>query len=289
MTFEDRLKACAASVEAHLSASLDAFPKSDLTDAMRYAVTGGGKRLRAFLVLESAAVHEMPEAIAVNGAAAIEAVHAFSLVHDDMPCMDDDDLRRGKPTVHKVWDDAMAVLAGDGLQSFAFELIAAGDLPADRKLDLSRTLAEATGARGMAYGQALDIAAETTGTPLDLDQITELQAGKTGALIEWSAMAGARMAGADPAPLRTYSTALGLAFQIADDILDVEGDEAKTGKRVGKDTEAGKATFVSLLGLDGAKAKARELVADAIDALHIYDARAEHLRNAARFVISREF
>lgn len=272
-----------------MHAALDDFPDSELTKAMRYAVTGGGKRLRAFLVMEGAALHEVPEAEALNGAGAIEAIHAFSLVHDDMPCMDDDDLRRGKPTVHKVWDEAMAVLAGDGLQSLAFEMIASGDLPAERKLELSRTLARATGARGMAYGQALDIAAESAGTPLGLQQITELQAGKTGALIEWSAMAGPAMAGADTDPMRRYASALGLAFQIADDILDVEGDEAKTGKRVGKDSDAGKATFVSLLGLDGAREKARALVADAIDALCIYDARADHLRDAARFVISREF
>ena len=289
MSFETRLSDCARFVDAHLQVALSDLPDSVLAEAMRYAVTGGGKRLRAFLVLESAAVHDVPMEVALNSAAAIEAIHAFSLVHDDMPCMDDDDLRRGKPTVHKVWDEAIAVLAGDGLQSLAFELIAAGDLPADRKLELSRTLAEATGARGMAYGQAIDMAAESAAAPLTLDQITELQAGKTGALIEWSAMAGARMAFAPAGPLKKYAKSIGLAFQITDDILDVEGDEAKTGKRVGKDENAGKATFVSLLGLEGAKKEARELVAAAIDALCIYDARADHLRDAARFVISREF
>ncbi len=289
MTFEERLRECARIVEQHLQATLSGLPDSELAAAMRYAALGGGKRLRAFLVLETARLHDVATASALGAAAAIEAIHAYSLVHDDMPSMDDDDLRRGKPTVHKKWDEAMAVLVGDGLQSFAFELIVAGNLPADRKLELSGSLAQAAGARGMALGQALDIEAETAGTPLTLEQITGLQAGKTGALIEWSAMAGPRMAGADPEPLRQYASALGLAFQIADDILDVEGDEAKTGKRVGKDSEAGKATFVSHLGLDGAKARARELVAEAIDAMCIYDARADHLRSAARFVISREF
>ena len=182
---------------------------------------------------------------------AIEAIHAYSLVHDDMPAMDDDDLRRGKPTVHKVWDEAMAVLVGDALQSLAFEIVVSGDLPDERLLELSRTLAESAGARGMALGQAMDIAAETAGAPLSLAEISALQAGKTGALIEWSAMAGPRMAGADTRSMQDYARALGLAFQIADDILDVEGDEEKTGKRVGKDDAANKATFVSHLGLDG--------------------------------------
>jgi farnesyl diphosphate synthase len=288
VNFAQSLKAAAASVEARLDTALADLPHSALAEAMRYAVTGGGKRLRGFLVLESAALHGIAEADALGAAAAIEAIHAYSLVHDDMPCMDDDDLRRGKPTVHKVWDEAMAVLAGDALQSLAFELVASCGLPADRRLALSRTLAAASGARGMALGQALDIAAESAGGPLSLDDITALQSGKTGALIQWSAVAGARMAGADEASLRRYSEALGLAFQIADDILDVEGDEAKTGKRLKKDSDAGKATFVSLLGLEGAKERARALVAEALHALDLYDSRADHLRDAARFVITRE-
>ena len=288
MSFHDRLKASANVVEAHLNLRLSVLPESELADAMRYAVTGGGKRLRGFLVLEGAALHDVAQSDAIGAASAIECIHAYSLVHDDMPCMDDDDLRRGKPTVHKKWDEAMAVLAGDGLQSFAFDLIADGELPAERKLTLSQTLAQAAGAAGMAYGQALDIAAETSGAPLSLDDITTLQSGKTGALIEWSAAAGPRMAGADPAPMLSYAKSLGLAFQIADDILDVEGDEAKTGKRLNKDADAGKATFVSHLGLDGARARARELVADAIDALSLYSAQADYLRDAARFVISRD-
>lgn len=288
MTFSNHLSARAGSVEAYLARHLDDLPDGELTKAMRYAALGGGKRLRGFLVLESATLHGVCEADAIGAAGAIEAIHAYSLVHDDMPCMDNDDLRRGKPTVHKKWDDAMAVLVGDALQSVAFEMVAGGALPAERRLTLSVSLAEAAGASGMVLGQALDIAAETAGTPLSLYDITMLQAGKTGALIRWSATAGAVMAGADSQPLRMYSEALGLAFQIADDILDVEGDEAKTGKRLNKDAEAGKATFVSHLGLDGARSRARELVAEAIEALSVYSAQADHLRDAARFVVSRD-
>lgn len=263
-------------------------PDSVVRDGMVYAIAGG-KRLRGFLVLESAAIHGISMDDAIWAAGAIEALHAYSLVHDDLPCMDDDDLRRGQPTVHKKWDEATAVLVGDALQSFAFDLLSQGGLAPDRKLDLTMTLAQAAGAGGMVLGQALDIAAEQAATPLTLDDITRLQAGKTGALIEWSACAGPRMAGADIGPLRDYSRALGLAFQIADDILDVEGDETKTGKRVGKDADAGKATFVSLLGLDGARRKARDLVEEAVDALCMFDARADNLRQAAIFVVSREF
>jgi len=204
--------------------------------------------------------------------------------------MDDDDLRRGLPTVHVKWDEATAVLAGDALQTLAFGLLAdpAVHPDADVRIALVQSLSLAAGAHGMVYGQALDIAAETAETPLTLEQITALQAGKTGALIRWSAQAGARLAGADPAPLGAYADALGLAFQIADDILDVEGDAAKAGKRLQKDEEAGKATFVSLLGLDGAKARANALVEEAEAALSPYGEAAENLRQAARFVISRE-
>ena len=254
---------------------------------MRYAC-GGGKRLRAFLVLESARLHGVARSPALDAAAAIEAVHAYSLVHDDMPCMDDDDLRRGLPTVHVKWDEAMAVLTGDALQAVAFDLVTDADLPDLARLCLARGLARASGGRGMVLGQVLDIAAETAATPLTLDQIKRLQALKTGALFEWSATAGAVMAGADPAPLARYAEAFGLAFQIADDILDVEGDEAQTGKRVGKDAAAGKATFVSLMGLDGARAEAQRLVDLACDALAPYGEAAGNLREAARFVISRQ-
>jgi len=259
-----------------------------LADAMRYAVTGG-KRLRGFLVLESAALHGVGPDHAIWPAGAIEAMHAYSLVHDDLPCMDDDDMRRGQPTVHVKWDQATAVLVGDALQSLAFELVAhsAGHHDPDRKLKLVWHLAQAAGAEGMVLGQTLDIAAETAQAPLTLEQITALQAGKTGALIEWSCVAGAVLGGADEGPMRRYARALGLAFQIADDMMDVEGDADLAGKRLNKDAAAGKATFVSLLGLDGAKVRAAALVAEAEAALDPYGARADCLREAARFVIAR--
>ncbi|WP_323043120.1 farnesyl diphosphate synthase [Gemmobacter sp.] len=264
------------------------LPDQPVCHAMRYAVTGG-KRLRGFLVLESAALHGIAADAALDAAAAVECLHAYSLVHDDLPAMDDDALRRGQPTVHVKWDEATAILAGDALQTLAFEFLAAPALgPADRRLALVAGLARASGAEGMVLGQALDIAAETAATPLTLGQITALQAGKTGALIGWSATAGAMLAGADPAPLAGYAAALGLAFQIADDVLDVEGDAAKAGKALRKDAAAGKATFVSLLGLAGAKARAAALVAEAEAALAPYGARGDVLRDLARYVIARD-
>ncbi|HBU15991.1 MAG: farnesyl-diphosphate synthase [Rhodobacteraceae bacterium GWE1_64_9] len=288
MSFPDLLQQDAARVQARLQAALTAQEDVPVVQAMRYALQGG-KRLRAFLVLESARLHGIAPDAAVSAAAAVEALHAYSLVHDDLPCMDDDDLRRGLPTVHVKWDEATAVLAGDALQTLAFELLCDPALgPADRRLALVAGLAQASGAQGMVLGQALDIAAETAPVPLTLPEITRLQAGKTGALICFSAEAGAILAAADRAPLRAYATALGLAFQIADDILDVEGCEATTGKRVGKDAEAGKATFVSLLGLEGAKSRAAQLIAEAEAALSPYGARASALIEAARFVISRQ-
>lgn len=286
--FRDRLEFVADQVGAHLDGVLAGYPDQPVVHAMRYAVSGG-KRLRAFLVVEGAALHGVDPARALNAAAAIEAVHAYSLVHDDLPCMDDDDLRRGLPTVHVKWDQATAVLAGDALQTLAFDLLSdpATHADADVRVDLIGSLARASGAHGMVYGQALDIAAESADRPLTLNEITELQAGKTGALIAWSAEAGARLARADIAPMTRYATALGLAFQIADDILDIEGDAAEFGKAVGKDAAAGKATFVTLLGLDGAKVRARDLIDEAIGALEPYGAGADILRDAARFVISR--
>jgi farnesyl diphosphate synthase len=285
---KDKLAETSGAVQSHLEMVLSGFPAGDLSDAMAYA-TRGGKRLRAFLVTESAGLHDIPLTQSVWPAAAIECLHAYSLVHDDLPCMDDDDLRRGQPTVHKKWNDATAVLAGDALQSLAFELTAnqAVSPNAYIRSDLVVTLAHASGAKGMVYGQALDIAAEKALEPLTLDEISHLQAGKTGALIKWAACAGARLAGADISPLETYSEALGLAFQIADDILDVEGDETKAGKRLNKDELAGKATYVSLLGLDGAKIRAKQLVDQAETALAPYGHKAETLKEAARFAIAR--
>jgi farnesyl diphosphate synthase len=287
VTFPERLATDAGLIEAHLTAKLAGRADQPVTHAMRYSVRGG-KRLRGFLVLEGARMLGLAEAQAIPAAAAIEALHAYSLVHDDLPCMDDDDLRRGQPTVHKQWDEATAVLAGDALQTLAFELLCDPALgSAEVRMELVSGLARASGIDGMVLGQALDIAAETAGA-LTLAEITALQAGKTGALIGFAAEAGALIAGADPAPLRRYAAALGLAFQIADDILDVTGDEAKTGKRVGKDAGAGKATFVSLLGLEGARLRAAALVAEAEAALAGYGPRADNLIAAARFVIARE-
>ncbi|MGJ8602599.1 MAG: polyprenyl synthetase family protein [Marivita sp.] len=287
--FSDALRRDADAIGAHLTKVLTGGPDLPVIDGMRYALSGG-KRLRGFLVLEGARLHGVPEAHAIWAAAAIEAIHAYSLVHDDLPCMDDDDLRRGLPTVHRKWDDGTAVLVGDALQALGFELVLdpACHANAAVRADLASSLARASGHRGMVLGQALDILAETAATPLTLDQITRLQAGKTGALIVWSAEAGARLAQVDPAPLTAYATALGLAFQIADDILDVEGDETTVGKAVGKDAHRGKATFVSLLGLDGAKRRASELVTAACDALSPYGDRAQTLNDAAQFVISRD-
>ncbi|WP_376875615.1 polyprenyl synthetase family protein [Albirhodobacter sp. R86504] len=286
--FDARLARVQREVQAALDSAVLTFPDGALRDAMAYSVQGG-KRLRAFLVLESARLHGIESARAMPVAAAVEALHAYSLVHDDMPCMDDDDLRRGQPTVHIKWDEATAVLAGDALQTLAFELLCDPLIAAaEQRMDLVRALAKASGAAGMVYGQALDIAAETVSLPLTLPQITQLQAGKTGALISFSTQAGALIAGADPTPLQRYADALGLAFQIADDILDIEGDAALAGKRLGKDVDAGKATFVSLLGLEPARARAKSLIEEASEALSPYGADADLLREAARFVISRQ-
>ena len=285
---QDRLARVRTEVQAELDRAITALPPGDLRDAMAYAVNGG-KRLRAFLVMESARLHGVSDDAALPVAAAVEALHAYSLVHDDLPAMDDDDLRRGQPTVHVKWTDATAILAGDALQTLAFQLLTDPRIGApDAQVRLVSALAQASGAAGMVWGQALDIAAETTGTPLDLDAITELQGGKTGALIRFAATAGPLIAGDDPAALDRYAVALGLAFQIADDILDVTGDEAVTGKRVGKDAGAGKATFVSLLGLDGAQAEARRRVAMGTDALSHYGDAAGNLHDLARFVIERD-
>ncbi|MCV6596513.1 MAG: polyprenyl synthetase family protein [Mangrovicoccus sp.] len=287
--FKTELAAATARVQARFDVIFADLPQNPITEGMRYALEGG-KTLRGYLVLESARLHGLDPAQAELAAAAIEALHAYSLVHDDLPCMDDDDLRRGRPTVHVKWDEGSAVLVGDALQSLAFDLLSRPDCAPDPAIraDLVASLARAAGITGMVLGQAQDIAAETAAQPLDLDQIIALQRNKTGALIAWSAEAGARLAGADPAPMRAYAQALGLAFQIADDVLDVTGSAEVTGKQVQKDAAAGKATFVGLLGLDGARARATSLIEDAEAALAPYGAAAEQLRQAARFVISRD-
>jgi farnesyl diphosphate synthase len=283
-TFKPALLKAQGRITTHMHARLGG---SDLLhEAMRYAMVGG-KMLRGFLVLESARLHAVDDTAALDAALAIECIHAYSLVHDDLPCMDDDDLRRGQPTLHRKWDEATATLTGDALQSFAFELLSAGHM-GPQALPLIRALAQSAGKDGMVSGQMLDIAAETADTPLTLEEITRLQARKTGCLIEWSATAGAVLAGADTTALRAYAGALGLAFQIADDILDVEGDVATVGKALRKDETAGKATFVSLLGLNAAKLRAEDLCDAACAALSPYGGEGETLKDAARFVISRD-
>ena len=289
--FNTALGIAAKRVEDFLDETLPSRD-SEIAEGMRYTVLNGGKRLRAFLVMESATLHGISAEIADPVAAAIECLHAYSLVHDDLPCMDNDDLRRGVPTVHIKWDEATAVLVGDALQTQAFGYLTGlngtvASADASTVVRLVGSLAAAAGAVGMVGGQAMDIAAETAKTPLTLDEITDLQAMKTGALIRWSAEAGAVMVSADTTPLRKYAEALGLAFQIQDDILDVEGDAVAAGKRLRKDAEAGKATFVSCLGLAGAKERARDLVVEACVALAPYGKAAENLRQAARYTITR--
>ena len=286
--FNYHLKAAAEATQACIAHALQPLDDSDLVEGMRHAVRGG-KCLRGFLVIETGLLYKIPIADSVFAAAAVEALHAYSLVHDDLPCMDDDDLRRGLPTVHKKWNDATAVLVGDALQSLAFDLLSRPQCSADPSIRIALIvgLAKAGGAQGMVLGQAQDIAAETAVAPLSLEQISILQRNKTGALIEWSACAGAILAGEDTTTMQQYAQALGLAFQIVDDILDVEGSVGAVGKAVRKDKEAGKATFVSLLGLTDAKAWAQSLVNEACDALAPFGRRAEGLKAVAQFVVSR--
>jgi len=259
-------------------------------EAMRYSAVAPGKRLRPFLVLASARMFGVAQRCALQVAAAVEMIHAYSLVHDDLPAMDDSDLRRGRPTCHKEFDEATAVLAGDGLLTAAFELLAEPDTHGDPavRIELVSALASAAGAAGMVGGQMIDLIAEHQ--DLDIGAITRLQRMKTGALIAFSCEAGAILAKA-PYELRTalrgYAHDLGLAYQIADDLLDVEGSAVETGKPVGADAAAGKATFVSILGAPRARAQAELLVRQAVAHLDLFEQRAELLREAARFVITR--
>jgi farnesyl diphosphate synthase len=259
-------------------------------EAMRYSALAPGKRLRPFLVLAGARLFGIARPCALQVAAAIEMVHAYSLVHDDLPAMDDSDLRRGRPTCHKEFDEATAVLAGDGLLTAAFEALAHPDTHNDPavRCELVAALAVAAGAAGMVGGQMIDLIAERR--TLDIGAITRLQRMKTGALIAFACEAGAILAKAPGEPriaLRGYAHDLGLAFQIADDLLDVEGSAAQTGKPVGADAAAGKATFVSILGVGRARAQAELLIRQAVAHLDLFGGRAELLREAARFVISR--
>ncbi len=262
-----------------------------LWEAMRYATLGGGKRLRAYLAVEGAAMFGVDRAGALRAGAAVECLHAYSLVHDDLPAMDDDDLRRGKPTTHKAFDNATAILAGDALQTLAFEILADPATHPDGavRAGLCLALARAAGAPGMVGGQMVDIAAESAPAPFDLDTITRLQALKTGALIRFAAEAGGILGGdaAGRAALGRYAGHLGLAFQIRDDLLDVEGDPAAVGKGLQKDANAGKATFVSELGIDGARKAAGAEVEAAMAALTPFGPLARRLREAAEFAIHR--
>ncbi len=289
---KEAMRASAAEVNAALDGYIPRSSDSDgpLFDAMRYSILAGGKRLRPFLVLNSAALFEVPPEWAMPSAAAIEMVHTYSLVHDDLPAMDDDDLRRGQPTCHKKFDEATAILAGDSLLTLAFELAAAPDGHPDPavRAEIVHSLAIAAGGVGMAGGQMMDLAAAEG--DLDLAAVTRLQERKTGALFRFSCTAGAILAkrqGAEREALGRYADNIGLAFQIADDLLDVEGSESDLGKAVGKDAAAGKATFVDLLGREQARLRATQLAEDAVMALAPFGEAADLLRDVARYIVAR--
>ena len=289
LNFNVQLNDTASIVEIALKEMLQKQGNDLMSAPIRHAVLNGGKRLRAFLVIHSCNIFEVQKDTAIQAAIAIECLHAYSLVHDDLPCMDDDELRRGKPTVHVKWDEATATLTGDALQALAFELIAS--LPhtdAIRIVELLKKLAKASGMQGMVLGQAQDIQAEKSKVNLNINDITSLQQNKTGALIEWSAISGAILSNQDDGKLLDYAKSIGLAFQIQDDILDIEGDAVLAGKRLQKDVSAGKATFVSLLGIENAKIRAKELIEEAIDALSDYGDKAEPMRQVAKFIIERK-
>jgi len=292
ISFPQALEEAAKLTDAALDRMLVVPPdlEARVYEAMRYAALAPGKRMRPFLVLASADMFGVARRCALQVAAAIEMVHAYSMVHDDLPAMDNSDLRRGRPTCHKQFDDATAVLAGDGLLTTAFEVLTNPDTHGDPavRCELVATLAAAAGAGGMVGGQMIDLIAERQ--RLDIGATTRLQRMKTGALISFSCEAGAILAKAPSdlrSALRGYAHDLGLAYQIADDLLDVEGSAAEIGKPVGADAAAGKATFVSILGVDRARAQAELLVRQAVAHLELFEQRAELLREAARFVIAR--
>jgi farnesyl diphosphate synthase len=299
--FEARLAGVARSVERVLASFLadetrpgEVARPPRLLAAMRHAVLAGGKRLRPFLTVETARLLGHDEPGAVQAGAAIELLHCYSLVHDDLPCMDDDDLRRGRPSVHRAFDEATAILAGDALQALAFERLADPATHEDPgvRAELVIGLARASGLGGMVGGQMLDLAAEGRygAAALSESDIRRLQAMKTGALLAFSVEAGAILARADAearAKLRAFGRALGAAFQIADDLLDREASAEALGKRTGKDAEKGKATLVDALGIEGARAECERLVGEALDILEGFGTAAEPLRAAARFTIAR--
>jgi farnesyl diphosphate synthase len=300
--FPARLSSVAAETEKLLNQLLGDAPVAGeiarpprLVAAMCHSALDGGKRLRPFLLVEAATVFGAARAGALMAGAALELVHCYSLVHDDLPAMDDDDLRRGRPTVHKAFDEATAILVGDALLTLAFDVMARSEVHADAKVRVALVseLARASGLGGMVGGQMLDLAAEgrfEQKRSLTEKEIATLQAMKTGALIRFACRAGAILGQADAAALDNidrYGTAVGKAFQIADDLLDVEGDAKTLGKAAGKDAAAGKATLVSALGIDGARARLKDLVAQADAALAPFGAKADTLRAAARFVAER--
>jgi farnesyl diphosphate synthase len=303
-TFLSRLNAVATDTEALLDRVLGPDPidgersrPGRLVASIRYASLGGGKRFRPFLVVEAAALFGVDRVQALMTGAALECVHCYSLVHDDLPAMDNDDLRRGRPTAHKAFDDATAILAGDSLLTYAFDLLSRPETHpnAEVRVKLVMALARAAGLGGMVGGQILDLAAEgrfdDVLRPETLRDVETLQAMKTGALIRFGAVAGAILGEADAARLAAldrYGTAVGQAFQIADDLLDIEGDAATVGKQTGKDAAAGKATIVGVLGIAKSKERLRALVEEASSALAPFGARADVLKAAARFVAERE-
>lgn len=286
-----------ASIQRDVDRAFDALlpvpedTRSRLVHAMRYAAIGGGKRVRPLLTVEVAGLFAVDREAALRVGCAVEAIHAYSLVHDDLPCMDDDDLRHGKPTLHKAFDEATAVLAGDSLHALAFEILSMPETSGDPfvRAELVATLALASGWGGMAGGQMMDIVAEGQG--YDLPTITRLQQLKTGALlgaaVEMGAILG-KVPDEGRGYLRAYARDIGLAFQIADDLLDVEGDEEAAGKALRKDDAAGKATFVSLMGVDAARTQARALVDQAIGHLGAHGPEANLLRELARYIVERD-
>ncbi|MGH7057258.1 MAG: polyprenyl synthetase family protein [Acetobacteraceae bacterium] len=290
------MREAAAIVEATLDLLLPEAdgPERRLDSAMRYATLGGGKRLRAFLVMQSAALFDVAYTRSSRVAAAVEMVHAYSLVHDDLPAMDDDDLRRGKPSTHRAFDEATAILAGDALQARAFEIMAEPDGSPEAEADarvgaeLVAAFAGAIGGRGMVGGQMVDMLAE--GLALGAAEITRLQALKTGRLIQFSAEAGAILGRAAPAERRalvSYGRDLGAAFQIADDLLDAEASTEDMGKTAGKDAAAGKATLVAILGTARARQRALAFADEAVAHLDRFGERAASLRSLARYVVAR--
>jgi len=294
MTFQAALKQTADEIEALLDRllALNTSAAPRVTEAMRFSTLAQGKRLRPFFVTESARILGADHNQALRVGAALECIHCYSLVHDDLPAMDDDDLRRGKPTCHIAYDEATAILAGDGLLTVAFEIIAdpATHADAEVRAELTLELARASGHNGMVGGQMLDLAAEEKHSH-DLGEIIAIQSLKTGALFRFSLEGGAILAkagAADRTAMRTYADKVGLAFQIADDVLDVESSPEQLGKATQKDAKAGKATFIDLFGLDGAKQKASALADEACDALSIYGDKAATLRKAARFIVERK-